>query len=294
MSAVVPDPSQALAGDLFSEADLSTGFQTDVVEDGEYMVALEARYNKKDGGIIFVQGKIQAGPHAGKSVKLFSAVLDGNTTKRANQKGIALTNLAACGLTTEILNQAARQVGAVAGNLEPLYEAVTEMLQGRIVAASLTQNTYTGKNGQVTEMQLAIGKATLQSAPQVAVAGVPQVAAPVAVAAPVPVAAAPAVAPPPVVAPPVAVAPPPPVAVAPAPAPVPVAAPAPAVAPAVAPAPAPVAAPAPAAVPTPVVEAPAPVPVAVAPVPVAVAPVAEVPAVAVAPATVSVAPEPSF
>lgn len=287
---VVPDPNSALAGDLFSQADLSTGFVTDIVEDGEYTLLLGARYNKKDGGIIFVEGKIQAGVHAGKNVKVFSAVLDSNTSKRANQKGVALTNLSAIGIAPDVLNNTARQVGAVAGNLEPLYKAVESMIEGRIVNASLVQNSYTGKNGQVTDMQAKIGGMSLVSAPQVALGGTP------AIAAPAPAIAAPAAAPPPVAAPPA----PAPMAVAP-----PVAE-APVIAAPVAVAPAPVAvAPAPVA-PAPVAAAPvaAPAPIAVAPAPIAAAPAVEAPvAVALAPApapvapapgTVVVAPEPGF
>lgn len=285
MSAI--DPNSALAGDLFSQADMSTGFVTDVVTEGEYTLALSARYNKKDGGIIFVEGKIQAGTDAGKNVKVFSAVLDSNTSKRANQKGIALTNLDAIGISTEVLNQTAKQVGAVAGNLEPLYQAVTAMIEGRIINAQLVPNTYKGRQGEVTEMQLAIGKATLVQAPAVAIGGAPVIPVATAPAAAPEVAApAPAV----VAAPPlpaVAVAAPPavaPVAVAPAPALVEV----PAVAP-VAVAPAPVAvAPAPALV----AVAPAPAPVEAAPVAVAPAPAPVAPAPAVG--TVVVAPEPSF
>lgn len=275
------DPNSALAGELFSQADMSTGFVTDVVTEGEYTLALSARYNKKDGGIIFVEGKVQAGVDAGKNVKVFSAVLDSNTAKRANQKGIALTNLAAIGITPEVLNATARQAGAVQGNLEPLYQAVTTLIEGRIVNASLVVNNYTGKQGAVTEMQMAIGKASLVQAPVgVAIAGAPVAVAAPAVAAPAPVVAAPPL---PVAAPPVAVAAPPveaPVAVAPAlvAAPPVAEAPAPAL---VAVAPAPVIAVAPP--PAPVVEAPA--VVAVAPVPAPVAPV---------PGAVVVAPEPSF
>lgn len=253
MSASAPDPDAALAGDLFSQADLSTGFTTDVVEEGDYNVALEARHNKKDGGIIFVNGKVQDGIHRGKTLRVFSAVLDGNTSKRANQKGVSLTNLAACGLTPEILNAAAKQVGASAGNMEPLYEAVATLLDGRVIAGTFKVSTFNSKGTEKTEMELVIGKASVISAPTVAIGGAPQIPQPVAAAGappsapPVPVPAAPPAAPPPV------------------PPPAPPVAPAPAVAaPPLPPAP-------PAIVPAPVAPAPP------------VAPVAEVPAVATSP-----------
>lgn len=258
------DPNQAVAGDLFSQNDLSTGFTSDIVAEGEYTLALKARLVKKPDNIIYIEGAVQAGPDAGKSVKVFNVILDSNTAKRGNQKGIALTNLAAVGIDLAALNLLAKQTGAAPGNFTPLYEALVPMLDGRVVNAYLSVNTYNGKNGEVTEMRMAPGKASLVQAPAV-VAGT--VGVPVA-AAPAPVAAAPAA----------PVAPAPVAAVAPAPAPV-------------APAPAPVApaAPAPAAPVAPVaavVE-----PVAPAPVPAPVAPVAAAEAAA---AGVVVAQEPGF
>ena len=277
----VPDPNAALAEDLFSQADMSTGFSSDLIENGEYTLALSARFNKKDGGYIFVEGKVQAGPEAGKNVKVFSVVLDSNTTKRGNQKGVSLTNLAAIGLGPEELNAVARQVGATAANLEPLYTAVTVMIEGRIVQAHLVQNTYKGKNGETTDMQASIGKLSLVGAPPVAAIG----GAP-ALPAPAPAAAAPA-----------------PAAAAPAPAPLP---------PGAAEAPAPAALPAPAVLPPPAVVPPvAPAPLALAPEPAAAAAptieeltaalalaqaqaAAQAPAAAPVAGTVVVAPEPTF
>lgn len=282
------DPNQALSGDLFSQTDLSTGFTSDVVAEGEYTLALSARLVKKPDNIIYVEGKVQAGPDAGKTTKVFNVILDANTSKRGNQKGIALTNLASVGIDLPTLNLLAKQTGAAPGNFTPLYEAIVPLLEGRVVNAYLTVNTYNGKNGEVTEMRMAPGKASLVQAPAAVAVGVP------AGVPAIPVAAAPVAAAPVAVAPaPVAVAPAP-VAVAPAPAPVAVA-PAPVAAP-VAPVVA-VPAPAPAVAPAPVAPAPAVAPVEVAPAVVAVpapapAPVAVAP-VAVAPGTVVVT-EPGF
>jgi hypothetical protein len=300
MSTPAYDPTQALSGDLFNQSDLSSGFSSDVVAEGEYTLALKARLVKKPDNIIYIEGDVQAGPDAGKKVKVFNIILDANNAKRGNQKGIALTNLAAVGISLEALNLLAKQTGAAPGNFTPLYEALVPMLDGRIVNAYLAVNSYNGKNGPVTEMRMAPGKASLVQAPAVALGGVPgAVPVPVAAAAPAPAAApVPAAAPAPAPAPAVA------------PAPAPVAAPAVAVAPEAAPvapvAVAPPVAPAPVVAPPPVAPAPAVAPVEAAPVaaavpapapaPVAVAPVAAVaaPAPAPQPGTVVVSGEPGF
>lgn len=249
------DPNQALAGDLFNEADLNAVGNRVVVEEASYNVTITSRYTPKKGGIVFAEGRIADGPNAGKNVSLFSVVLH----KSDGQKGIGLQNLGAVGIDLATLNQLSRTVGASKDNLDPLYKAIAELLNGRAVVAELVHNTYEGAQGETTDMQVVPGKMTLISAPQIAVGGAPAVpqAAP-----PVPGVAVPAGAP--------AAAPQPPVAEAPAPAAV---APAPAAPAAVAPAPA-----APAAVPAPAapaaVPAPAPVDPAAQQAPAAAAPVA--------------------
>lgn len=252
------DPNMASAGDLFSEADLNAAGSTVLVEEGEYTLALSARYNAKNGGIVFVEGNIQAGVHLNKNVKVCSVVLH----KSPGQKSIAMRNIASFGIDVNTLNQIARQVGATAGDLTKLYEAIADIISGRVINAYLSQNTYEGKNGTTTDMQIAPGKASLVSAPAVVIGGAP--ATPAAVAPPTPTTApapvtAPAAAPAPSgVSAAEAVAPP-------APAPVMIPAPLPVTAPATAPQAVPAqneAAPAPV---QPVAVAPAPVPAPVAP-----------------------------
>lgn len=213
----VPNPNATTVAEMFTDADYQGGGRGEVVEEGSYQTLLTGRSNKTGGGIVYVEGVIQAGLRVGTKVDVFNVVLH----KSEGQKSVGLTNLAAIGLDKATLNQLSLQLGLTPGaSLVPLYEVIAAYVTGRVVNAELVQNTFDGKSGTTTKMQAKIGALALVSAP----------APPAIGAAPGVPAAAPAAAPA------VAVAPPPPAAVAPPPPPAvtPIAAP---VAPAVAPAP---------------------------------------------------------
>lgn len=210
MSVPNPNPNAATVGGMFSQADLEGGGggNTVLVEEGSYQLLLSANANKKNGGIVFVEGVIQAGIHAGKEVKVFTVVFH----KKPGQKQVGVKNLTAIGLSPDVLNGIQLQSGAVeGGDLMPLYEAVAAYVTGRVVNAELVLNNYDNAAGAQTDMQVKVGAMTLLGAPAApaigAAPGIPAIAAAPPPPAAAVAAAAPPVAPvaaaaPPVVAPP--------------------------------------------------------------------------------------------